>query len=661
MKVSSLLSNLTLLFLLSTSTAAKPPLTPEPKPRLDRRARDSRLGSNFSTIPIWRTFGGTNVVNIGVGGDGPGFSTQPMNLTLSTSINYLLVSTIECSGCVDGGLAYDPSLSTTLTPTPLALQYTYPSTTLQYDSSSISSLLNISGQIARDTVNDGRRDVEQRTVVLVDEFLDARGTVVDDFGVGSGFNPDTEGFYGLGIDLATPMNSLIPQVLASSNPPQEGLVVGIDMLPYSLDVTEQAGVIHWGAVPEGSYRGGWNWIRPTGSLSSVWATRLNKLEINGRDIGTSGFRATIDPSQYTIIVPEATAISIYSRVDGAIRDRVTTSRWNVPCDASIDFSIHLPGGNYKANSTDLVQHRSVRSCWGGIVAWPSGSAMDRQGEVLLGTPFLSNVYTALYYSPDERYVGLAAKPGVGGSVVKPIGNRLSSGAIAGIIFALIAVMLIALGLLFSRSRDSMAGYYSRVIRKQHKLATTQMMHQYPGMEPPPLIMQAQPVFSEPRHMDALYARPFIPGQKGYEREMALGMDPLAGMGMYGQQQHQYSVESDSNRGSGFWGGWRRAKEESQWRNQQGRPGQMVQHAGAGASGYGEYHSGQEQVQPYPYPYPNPYEGGDPNQHPAQGHMTTTDTISIVPREELLSADIPVITITTIITRTILMLTVVAAI
>jgi hypothetical protein len=130
-------------------------------------------------------------------------------------------------------------------------------------------------------------------------------------------------------------------------------------------------------------------------------------------------QATIDPSQYTIIVPEATAISIYSRVDGAIRDRFTTSRWvgpplkrppssihrdtdtgrdypqNVPCDASIDFSIHLPGGSYKANSTDLVQHRSVRSCWGGIVAWPSGSAMDRQGEVLLGTPFLSNVYTCV--------------------------------------------------------------------------------------------------------------------------------------------------------------------------------------------------------------------------------------------------------------------------
>jgi hypothetical protein len=35
-----------------------------------------------------------------------------------------------------------------------------------------------------------------------------------------------------------------------------------------------------------------NWISPTGSLLSVWATKLNKLEINGHDIGTSGFRVS---------------------------------------------------------------------------------------------------------------------------------------------------------------------------------------------------------------------------------------------------------------------------------------------------------------------------------------------------------------------------------
>jgi hypothetical protein len=64
-------------------------------------------------------------------------------------------------------------------------------------------MLNVSGQVARDTVNDRRRDVEQRTVVLVDEFLDARGEIVENFGGGSGFNPDTEGFYGLGIDFVS--------------------------------------------------------------------------------------------------------------------------------------------------------------------------------------------------------------------------------------------------------------------------------------------------------------------------------------------------------------------------------------------------------------------------------------------------------------------------
>jgi hypothetical protein len=126
MKSIALLCILGLLLAFPT-IAAKPPLTPH----LDRRARDSRLGSNFTTIPIWRTLGGTNVINIGLGGEGPGFTTQPMNLTLcelcgecergevavnggltrwfgcliATSINYLLVATLDCAGCVDGGLA----------------------------------------------------------------------------------------------------------------------------------------------------------------------------------------------------------------------------------------------------------------------------------------------------------------------------------------------------------------------------------------------------------------------------------------------------------------------------------------------------------------------------------------------------------------------------
>jgi hypothetical protein len=145
----------------------------------------------------------------------------------------------------------------------------------------------------------------------------------------------------------------------------------------------------------------------------------------------------------------------------------------------------------------------------------------------------------------------------------------------------------------------MAGYQSRLIRKQHKLASTQMMHQYPGMPAPPLIMGAPPVMSVPRHMDALYAKPYVPGGKEYEREMAMNMDPM--MGMYGQQPGSYP-QQETRRGSGFWGGWRRAREESKWRKQN-------EHSRTGS--HPEYHheSGHH--------YPDPYDQGA---HP-HGHST----------------------------------------
>jgi hypothetical protein len=50
--------------------------------QLSRRARDSRLGSFYTTIPLLRTLGGTNVVQIGFGGSGEGAATQPLNLTV---------------------------------------------------------------------------------------------------------------------------------------------------------------------------------------------------------------------------------------------------------------------------------------------------------------------------------------------------------------------------------------------------------------------------------------------------------------------------------------------------------------------------------------------------------------------------------------------------
>jgi len=149
----------------------------------------------------------------------------------------------------------------------------------------------------------------------------------------------------------------------------------------------------------------------------------------------------------------------------------------------------------------------------------------------------------------------------------------------------------------------MAGYQSRLIRKQHKLASTQMMHQYPGIPPPPLVMGAVPVMSIPRHMDALYAKPYVPGGKEYEREMAMNMDPM--MGMYGQQPGSYPHQ-EPRRGSGFWGGWRRAREESQ-------RGRQTEHGRTGS--HPEYHPESDNYHPDPYD-----QGTYPHGHFMGSHM-----------------------------------------
>lgn len=97
-----------------------------------------------------------------------------------------------------GECSFDPDQSPTISPTPLELQYTYPSTTLTFGS----SLLNVSGQLVPDTVVDPRDDTDKRTIFLVDRFLDGSGSrITGEYGVETGFNPDTEGFYGLGVDL----------------------------------------------------------------------------------------------------------------------------------------------------------------------------------------------------------------------------------------------------------------------------------------------------------------------------------------------------------------------------------------------------------------------------------------------------------------------------
>lgn len=92
------------------------------------------------------------------------------------------------------------------------------------------------------------------------------------------------------------------------------------------------------------------------------------------------------------------------------------------------MTLIISGAAYAVASSQLVQARDVagRTCWGSVVAWQNNSLAEQKGEIRLGTPFMSNIYSCvvfryvnaklikdfsvLYYSDSAQYVGLAGKP-----------------------------------------------------------------------------------------------------------------------------------------------------------------------------------------------------------------------------------------------------------
>jgi len=67
------------------------------------------------------------------------------------------------------------------------------------------------------------------------------------------------------------------------------------------------------------------------------------------------------------------------------------------------MTVTIANREYNVDPTQLVQQRgsSPTSCWSTIVAWQNGSLPDTDGEIRLGTPFLSGVYA---YVPSPTWI-----------------------------------------------------------------------------------------------------------------------------------------------------------------------------------------------------------------------------------------------------------------
>lgn len=59
------------------------------------------------------------------------------------------------------------------------------------------------------------------------------------------------------------------------------------------------------------------------------------------------------------------------------------------------MTLTVSGVAYALASSQLVQAPDIsrRTCWGSVVAWKNNSLAEQKGEIRLGTPFMSNVYS----------------------------------------------------------------------------------------------------------------------------------------------------------------------------------------------------------------------------------------------------------------------------
>ncbi|ORX37386.1 aspartic peptidase domain-containing protein [Kockovaella imperatae] len=456
-----------------------------------------RLGDFYTSIPLYRSGSGTNVIPVGVG-----TSPQFVNLTLTTNSEFVLIAGGGCDDCVEHGNVYSSSSSASYDPGSQDLIYT-----MIYPIGSADTL-EFAGSLGRDILRDPRGDVNTpRPIASVNKItrdsLPTSNAIVragsqqlaitgEDVTLSDG----TSGFWGLGVYQDEPSLSILPSMLDSTNDGvpennQTYYTVGFNISSYQSGNDVQAGTIHWGGVPMGTYVGDFNWIQPDTTKGGSWAIAVERMRVEGKVVDLSNLYGTLDPGYDSILVPTAIAEQFYAGVDGATRDARDATRWNLPCEANISMTITISGREFNVERRELVQPREVSgiSCWGSVVAWHNGSVAESLGEIRLGTPFMSGVYTALFYEPGGQLVGIAGKPGT----VNDFNVRPDSGGpntkLAGILIGVLLPILILIFVgLYARNRDSFQSRWYRAIRRQHRFQTNAVIRgaTLPPMMPPPL-------------------------------------------------------------------------------------------------------------------------------------------------------------------------------
>lgn len=216
-----------------------------------------------------------------------------------------------------------------------------------------------------------------------------------------------DGILGIGRGVKTEGSIAAPQLMdvLSSNRLISSKLYGIHLSRGKDNLAD--GELNFGEVNQNRFSGDLNWNACLDNDNGFWEIAIENAGVDGKAVGLAGRSAIIDTGTSFILMPEADALKIHSRIPGFKQDGETFS---VPCDTAAIIQFSFNKQTYNISTADWRGLRLENGlCRSNII----GRQTFKDTQWLVGDVFLKNVYSVFDF--DSRRVGLGTKSVEAGS------------------------------------------------------------------------------------------------------------------------------------------------------------------------------------------------------------------------------------------------------
>jgi len=439
---------------------------------------------------------------------GGGDSPQMFNLSVSSTIGYIVVAGDSCASCSSTTL-YNSTKSPTF-----------------QSSGAASVAVNLgggdtaSGMTGKETcglkTNDGQWWTYDNQTIMVASGASSNSDT-------SVFSQTLSGVLGLGISaVATNSDSFVGQWLAAHKN-MSSFSIGLALSSNSDSASGDGGSMDVLGPDPNSFRGNITTVSlstpgdgqtPSVVGSSDWAVKMNGWTASAdssNSVGGLNAIAIIEPIIPSVIVPQTAAPTMFSLVSGSKLARIdgNSSVWSIPCDARFSLTFAFGGENFTMTENDLVVHTST-GCESAVRSWVDPSLTT----YVLGNAFIRNAYIIFNVSQGGAQT---SSIGFAQPAVRPHSNKV--GVVVGSVIGVMAGIVILLGLGFyllrrrGAHRAASASYVPAVVPTEPKYLDTP-----PGSAIPTgnSLYVPQPGDFAAQQQQALYQNRSLPGSPGLE-------------------------------------------------------------------------------------------------------------------------------------------------